>query len=81
VAGLGGGRGGRAVAGRGGQRKVLGRLDGEGEVGRAPRVKKVWDLIYKSQDGTYYLSAGGGGDRGAEGPHGQVDEGGDGFCV
>ena len=38
-------------------------------------AKKVCDLINKSQAGTYYLSAGGGGGRGAEGPHGQVDEG------
>lgn len=44
-------------------------------------VKKVCDLINKSQAGTYYLPAGGGGGRGAEGPHGQVDEGGDGFFV
>ena len=44
-------------------------------------VKKVCDLINKSQDGTYHLPAGGGGGRGAEGPHGHVDEGGDGFCV
>ena len=39
-------------------------------------MKKVCDLINKSQAGTYYLPAGGGGGRGAEGPHGQVDEGG-----